>query len=621
MLVRAPHLRQPIARRLARLTSIVLMSALSITMLGAVAAPAQAVDASSITGSTPKISDTTPKVGQTISVKTGSWQPTEVSLGYQWYRGSSAIPGATGPTYQVVAEDLGNRLKVAVTGTGTGTQPQTVSKTSSSTSKVAKGSFGTKPKPSITPSSPVVQQTLTVNTGSWAPAPDNLSYQWYRISTKNKTSKISGATSASYTPKLSDKSYRFKVVVKASRAGYYSSSRTSSKTAKTVQLTFSQAVRPTITGEVKPNGTLNAELGSWTPTPDAISYQWRRNGTAISGADQASYTITDADLGRALTVAVTATKAGYATSTLVSTSVTPVGPSSDLRVGTFNLYGQNNDGSVSADRKWAKRQPVAAAQILDEALDVVGLQEASPTTDQAGQLVAELNKQGGSYRKVDTADFSNGTKIIYNSDTLSMTDSGVYKYNAQADASNKYRQRFLTWATFRSESSGKSFFFASTHLDPYSSKNSVNTNKVRQWRELIAAVPRLNSGNLPVVVVGDFNTSKWWSETQETLPAMKAAGFGDVMNQQYQVNPPSGVRAEKVVNGWINSYNGFRADVSQYSYPTRHDKVGNGIDWIFATNSLRVKQWKVVIDFNPNTLTVNGIMPSDHNMITSILVL
>ena len=102
---------------------------------------------------------------------------------------------------------------------------------------------------------------------------------------------------------------------------------------------------------------------------------------------------------------------------------------------------------------------------------------------------------------------------------------------------------------------------------------------------------------------------------------MKSAGFGDVMNQEYQVNPPKNVRAEQVINGWINSFNDYRRDITPYSYSTARTKVGNGIDWVFATNSLRVKQWKVVIDFDPSSLQIRGVIPSDHNMISSVIVL
>ncbi|WP_198018386.1 hypothetical protein, partial [Sedimentibacter sp. B4] len=70
---------------------------------------------------------------------------------------------------------------------------------------------------------------------------------------------------------------------------------------------------------------------------------------------------------------------------------------------------------------------------------------------------------------------------------------------------------------------------------------------------MVKKIPQLNTGKLPVVSVGDFNSSKFTSYTAQLLPAMKAAGFGDVMNQEYTVNPPKGIRAENVVNGWINS--------------------------------------------------------------------
>ena len=176
--------------------------------------------------------------------------------------------------------------------------------------------------------------------------------------------------------------------------------------------------------------------------------------------------------------------------------------------------------------------------------------------------------------------------------------------------------RYLVWATFTQKSTGKKFFFADTHLSPNSS-----TVKKKEWQELIPKIRELNTASLPVISVGDFNTSKFSAEAQDMLPAMKSAGFGDVMNQEYKVNPPRSPRAKVVVNGWINSYNDYRRSIVDYAYTTRHDKVGNGIDWIFATNSLAIKQWKVVIDFNPSTLTINGVIPSDHNMVSSIITL
>jgi endonuclease/exonuclease/phosphatase family metal-dependent hydrolase len=312
----------------------------------------------------------------------------------------------------------------------------------------------------------------------------------------------------------------------------------------------------------------------------------------------------------------------YASTTTAKTPVDPPPGDSDLRVGTFNLSGANNDGKASGDQQiWSQRKPVVVSQIVAENSDVVGLQEAYQSTGNSSGSVNQytdlrngLNAAGKPFEVTDTnKDASKATRIIYNTATLELDSKGSFKYANQVSGST---DRYLVWATFTQKSTGKKFFFADTHLSPNSA-----TVKKKEWQELIPKIRALNTDSLPVISVGDFNTSKFGAEAEEMLPAMKSAGFGDVMNQEYKVNPPRSPRAKVVVNGWINSFNGYRRSIVDYSYTTRHDKVGNGVDWIFATNSLAVKQWKVVIDFNPSTLAINGVIPSDHNMLSSIITL
>jgi endonuclease/exonuclease/phosphatase family metal-dependent hydrolase len=312
----------------------------------------------------------------------------------------------------------------------------------------------------------------------------------------------------------------------------------------------------------------------------------------------------------------------YATTTTAKAPVTPPPGDTDLRVGTFNLSGANNDGKASGDQQiWSERKPVVVSQIVAENSDVVGLQEAYQSTGNSSGSVNQytdlrngLNAAGKPFEVTDpNKDASRATRIIYNTATLQMDSQGSFKYVNQVSGST---DRYLVWATFTQKATGKKFFFADTHLSPNSA-----TVKKKEWQELIPKIKALNTASLPVISVGDFNTSKFGAEAKDMLPAMKAAGFGDVMNQEYQVNPPKSPRAQVVVNGWINSFNGYRRSIADYSYTTRHDKVGNGVDWIFATNSLPVKQWKVVIDFDPTTLAINGVIPSDHNMLSSIITL
>ncbi len=79
---------------------------------------------------------------------------------------------------------------------------------------------------------------------------------------------------------------------------------------------------PTVTGTAKVGQKLTAQPGTWTPAPVALSYQWLRNGTAITGATSSSYTLTVADQGAKVAVTVTGTKTGYTTTSQTSTAQT-----------------------------------------------------------------------------------------------------------------------------------------------------------------------------------------------------------------------------------------------------------------------------------------------------------
>ncbi|RFA11496.1 hypothetical protein B7R21_12365 [Subtercola boreus] len=60
------------------------------------------------------------KVGSTMFAVTPGWQPAPVGLTFQWIRNGVAIPGATGTYYKPVAQDLGARITLNVSGTKSG---------------------------------------------------------------------------------------------------------------------------------------------------------------------------------------------------------------------------------------------------------------------------------------------------------------------------------------------------------------------------------------------------------------------------------------------------------------------------------------------------------------------
>jgi len=60
--------------------------------------------------------------------------------------------------------------------------------------------------------------------------------------------------------------------------------------------------------------------------------------------------------------------------------------------------------------------------------------------------------------------------------------------------------------------------------------------------------------------------------------------------------------------------------VRNYSYYQDRSRMGNTIDYIFATNALDVPEYKLVLDYGSD-LTVDGTFASDHNMIRSTITL
>ncbi|GAA0998928.1 hypothetical protein GCM10009563_23740 [Subtercola frigoramans] len=251
----------------------------------------------------------TPTVGQTVTAVPGSWGPAPVTLSYQWLRGGTVITGATATTYKLTAMDADKNVSVQVTGAKPGYT--TTSKVSASLA--VKRQLTATPTPTITGTARV-GSTLTAIPGAWAPAPVTLSYQWLRAG-----APIAGATTSSYTLTTADAGKSITLSVSGSKVGYTTALATS--LAKSVENILSPTATPRITGSPTVGQTLTALPGVWGPAPVTFTYQWLRNGSAISSATVSTYKVVAADAGAKITVTVTGSKPGYTTVAFTSPAV------------------------------------------------------------------------------------------------------------------------------------------------------------------------------------------------------------------------------------------------------------------------------------------------------------
>jgi hypothetical protein len=198
---------------------------------------------------------------------------------YQWRKNGVAITGATTPSYTTPATtlaDTGAVFVVVLTNSG-GTVTSNPATLTVQASVVAP-TLITQPA-SLTVA---VGQTATFSVTASGTAP--LTYQW----SKNG-SAITGATGASYTTPAtvtSDSGSLFTVVV---RNG--SGSVTSNSATLTVLSPPRITTQPTsLTVQVRSTATFSVVATGTAP----LSYQWYKNGVAVTGATSATYSFVTA---------------------------------------------------------------------------------------------------------------------------------------------------------------------------------------------------------------------------------------------------------------------------------------------------------------------------------------
>lgn len=102
---------------------------------------------------------------------------------------------------------------------------------------------------------------------------------------------------------------------------------------------------PTISGTPKVGSLLIASPGGWTPSGTSYAYQWSAADAPIAGATQPTYTPVQSDVGKTLTVEVTASQSGYTSASAVSAPTTAVQPITITR-GAAGISGTAKVGYV-----------------------------------------------------------------------------------------------------------------------------------------------------------------------------------------------------------------------------------------------------------------------------------
>ena len=265
----------------------------------------------------PTISGTA-QVGETLMANTTGVADADglsnVQYEYQWLASrDTEIQGATGSSYTVQAADEGKTIGVQVSFTDDGGNAETL--TSGATDAVSAAPTPNSPAtgaPTIIGTAQV-GETLTADTSGIADEGElsNVQYEYRWLA---DDSDISGATNATYTLVAADEGKVIKVRVSFTDDAGNQETLTSAATDAVAAASTPNSPAtgdPTISGTAQVGETLTADTSD-IADDDGLSnvqyeYQWLADDTDIAGATSLTYTLADADEGKAIKVRVSFT--------------------------------------------------------------------------------------------------------------------------------------------------------------------------------------------------------------------------------------------------------------------------------------------------------------------------
>jgi hypothetical protein len=261
------------------------------------------------------------------------------TLSYQWLADGSNIDGATASTFTLTQAQVGKAISVKASYTdGIGTAE---SKSSAATSAV--GNSNDAPTGNVTLTGTAIQYSILTASNTLADVDGlgTISYQWLA-----NGSEIEGATASTFT--LTQAQVGKAISVKASYTDSFGAaeSQTSTSTIAIVNINDAPTGTVSISGTITQGQILTASntlvdvdgLGS-------ISYQWLADGSNIDGATASTFTLTQAQVGKAISVKVSYTD-GFGAAESKTSAATVVANINDAPTGTVSISGTVTQGQI-----------------------------------------------------------------------------------------------------------------------------------------------------------------------------------------------------------------------------------------------------------------------------------
>ena len=246
----------------------------------------------------------------------------------------------------------------------------------------------------------------------------------------------------------------------------------------------------------------------------------------------------------------------------------------DLNVATYNLRLDNpNDGK----NVWSARRDAVRALVRYHEFDLWGTQEALANQLTDLDALGEFARVG--VGRDDGRHAGEHSAIFYRRERFTLEDHGDFWLSATPEQpsrswDSRCCNRIATWAKLRDKPSGQLFVVLNAHFD------HEGVVARRESAKLLLARGRALAGELPLIILGDFNSTPDSEAYVTVSAAMRDA-------RAISQTPPYGP---------LETFNAF--DVSKPAEAR--------IDYIFVSPQWQVLRYAVLTD------SVDARFPSDH---------
>ena len=265
-----------------------------------------------------------------------------VSITYQWQAGTDDISGADEATFILTQAQVGQTITVIVSYIDGGGTAESL--TSAPTGVVANVNDVPVGLPTISGTA-TQGQTLTavISAISDADGLGTFSYQWL-----GGGSTINGATNPTYTLSQAEVGKVMTATASYTDGGGFDETLTSVATAEVTNVNDTPSGLPIISGAMTQGETLTAVTSAISDADGlgAFSYQWLGGGSTINGATNPTYTLSQAEVGKVMTVTASYTDGGNTLETMTSVATDVVTNANDDPVGLPTISGTPTQGET-----------------------------------------------------------------------------------------------------------------------------------------------------------------------------------------------------------------------------------------------------------------------------------